>query len=93
MLYLSGIAAAFGIGLGLGASYNEEIKKGEAHIMHSIDNHLENSPRYKRMIEVLSVPRKEIQKYVNSWSEEEYKRHEQEFKENIERIVHESDTE
>jgi len=85
-------AVVIGAGLAAGIKYHASLRKAEAHFHHSIDNHLENSPRLNRVMEVLSYPTKEFQKCLYGWSEEEYRRNEQEYRDNIERIVHEGET-
>jgi len=66
---------------------------GQKYMHNRIENHLENNPRLNRVIEVLSYPTKELQKFVHGQSEEEYRRNEQEYGNNIDKIVNGSETE
>ncbi len=76
----------------LGIVYRASLRIGEAHVHHAIDSYVQESPRLKRASEFLSIPTKELQKYVHGQSEEEYRRKEQEYRDNIDEIVNGSES-
>ncbi len=82
------VAVVVGSGLALGIKYRASLRRAEAHVHYSIDHHLENSPRLKRVMEVLSYPRRETKKYLRGMSEEELQKQEQEYRDSLDKIVH-----
>ncbi|MBW2981534.1 hypothetical protein KY343_01510 [Candidatus Woesearchaeota archaeon] len=70
--YAAGAAAAVLIGWGIGSLFGEKIEYGHNYALYHTDNFVKSNETLDGIFETLSVPGKELQKWMNGWTEEDY---------------------